>query len=155
MRDEGLLPGQLDGGISDDSDVYEKEYPIIEAAHRKASDEMACFSGSNPIAPTLFDWDAWLRNNLTEAVRVEMRRGKRADQIHPIVEWDLAPQSVASETGRWARHEVILLLRTDNRCAFRVPATRLASVWRRKGPFLRELGVVPLVPFLYRIGSKV
>jgi len=75
VRDEGLLPGQLDGGISDDSDVYEKEYPIIEAAHRKASDEVACFSGSTPIAPTLFDWDAKLRNNLTEAVRAEMRRG--------------------------------------------------------------------------------
>ena len=35
-RDEGLLRGQLGGGISDDSDVYEKEYPIIEAAHSLA-----------------------------------------------------------------------------------------------------------------------
>ena len=74
-RDEGLLPGQLDGGISDDSDVYEKEYPIIEAAHKKASDEMACFSDRTPIDPAVFDWDAKIRSNLTEAVRAEMRRG--------------------------------------------------------------------------------
>jgi hypothetical protein len=33
--DDGLLPGQLDGGICDDSDVYEKEYPLITAAHKK------------------------------------------------------------------------------------------------------------------------
>jgi hypothetical protein len=71
----GLLPGQLDGGISDGSDVYEKEYPIIEAAHKKASDEMACFSDSTPIDPTVFDWDAKIRSNLTEAVQAEMRRG--------------------------------------------------------------------------------
>jgi hypothetical protein len=69
--------------------------------------------------------------------------------------WDLAPHPVASETGRCARHEVILLASADNRRAFRVPATGRASVWRRKGPFLRELGVVPLVPVLYRIGSTV
>ncbi len=74
--DEGLLLGQLDGGISDGSDVYEKEYPIIEAAHEKAFDEMACFSDSTPINPTVFDWDAKIRSNLTEAVRAEMRRGK-------------------------------------------------------------------------------
>jgi len=43
---------------------------------------------------------------------------KHADQIHPIVEWNLGPQSVATETRRWARHEVILLLSLDNRCAF-------------------------------------
>lgn len=66
---------QLDGGISDDSDVYEKEYPIIEAVHRKASDEMAGFSDDAPLEPTMFDWDSKLRNNLTEAVRAEMRRG--------------------------------------------------------------------------------
>lgn len=53
--DEGLLPGQLGGGISDDSDVYEKEYPIIEAVHRKASDEMAGFSDDAPLEPTMFD----------------------------------------------------------------------------------------------------
>jgi hypothetical protein len=55
--------------------VYEKEYPIIEAAHKKASDEMACFLDSIPIDPTMFDWDAKIRSNPTEAVRAEMRRG--------------------------------------------------------------------------------
>jgi hypothetical protein len=35
---------------------------------------MACFSDSTPIAPTVFDWDAKIRSNLTEAVRAEMRR---------------------------------------------------------------------------------
>jgi hypothetical protein len=73
--DEGLLPGQLDGGISDDSDVYEKEYPLITVAHKKASDEVACFSEGSPLDPTIFDWNARLRDNLTEAVRAEMRRG--------------------------------------------------------------------------------
>jgi hypothetical protein len=73
--DEGLLPGQLDGGISDDSDVYEKEYPIIEAAHKKASRTMAAFSDDTPIEPTVLEWDAKLRDSLTEAVRAEMRRG--------------------------------------------------------------------------------
>ena len=73
--DDGLLPGQLDGGICDDSDVYEKEYPLITAAHKKASDEVACFSEETPINPTIFDWDVKLRDNLTEAVRTEMHRG--------------------------------------------------------------------------------
>ena len=73
--DDGLLPGQLDGGICDDSDVYEKEYPLITAAHNKASGEVACFSEETPINPTIFDWDSKLRDNLTEAVRAEMHRG--------------------------------------------------------------------------------
>jgi hypothetical protein len=70
-----LSLSKLDGGISDDNDVYEKEYPIIEAAHKKASDEMACFSDRIPINPTVFDWDAKIRSELTEAVRAEMCRG--------------------------------------------------------------------------------
>lgn len=73
--DEGLLPGQLDGGISDDSDVYDKEYPLIAAAHKKGSDEVACFTEDAPLDPTVFDWDTGLRDSLTEAVRAEMRRG--------------------------------------------------------------------------------
>lgn len=72
---EGLLPGQLDGGISDDSDLYDKEYPLIAAAHKKASEEVATFSDGLPIDPTVFDWDTRLRNSLSEAVRAEMRRG--------------------------------------------------------------------------------
>ena len=43
--------------------------------HKKASDEMACFFNSTPIDPAVFDWDAKIRSNLTEAVRAEMRRG--------------------------------------------------------------------------------
>jgi hypothetical protein len=55
--------------------VYQKEYPIIEAAHKKASDVMAGFSDDTPIDPTVVEWDARLRVSLTEAVRTEMRRG--------------------------------------------------------------------------------
>jgi hypothetical protein len=36
---------------------------------------MACFSDDTPTDPTVFDWDAKIRSNLTEAVRAEMRRG--------------------------------------------------------------------------------
>jgi hypothetical protein len=75
-EDDGLLPGQLDGGISDDSDVYEHEYPLITAAHKRGSDAMATFSDDSPVGPTLIDWDTQLRNSLTEAVRGEMRRGR-------------------------------------------------------------------------------
>ena len=50
------------------------------------------------------------------------------DAAEVRLEWDLAPKSVASETRRWARHEVILLLSADNRSAFRVPAISRASV---------------------------
>jgi len=78
--DEGLLPGRLDGGIGDDSDVYENEYPLITAAHKKASDEVACFSEDAPLGPTLSDWDTRLRDHLTEAVRAEMRRGNTQDK---------------------------------------------------------------------------
>ncbi len=77
--DEGLLPGRLDGGIDDDSDVYENEYPIT-AAHKKASNEVASFSEDAPVGPTLSDWDTRLRDNLTEAVRAEMRRGNAQDK---------------------------------------------------------------------------
>jgi len=73
--DEGLLPGQLDGGVSDDSDVYEHEYPLITAAHKRSSEAMASFSEDIPIGPTLMGWDSQLRASLTEAVRAEMRRG--------------------------------------------------------------------------------
>jgi hypothetical protein len=78
--DDGLLPGQLDGGICDDSDVYEKEYPLITAAHKKASDEVACFSEDTPLDPAVFDWDTRLRGDLTEAVQAEMRRGNVQNQ---------------------------------------------------------------------------
>lgn len=73
--DEGL-PGRLDGGIDDDSDVYEKEYPLITAAHKKASEEIAGLSKDVAI----FDWNARLRNSLTEAVRAEIRRGNTQDK---------------------------------------------------------------------------
>jgi hypothetical protein len=36
---------------------------------------MACFSDSTPIDPAVFDWDAKILSDLTEAVRAEMRRG--------------------------------------------------------------------------------
>jgi hypothetical protein len=36
---------------------------------------LACFSDGAPIAPTVFDWDAKIRGDLTEAVQAEMRRG--------------------------------------------------------------------------------
>jgi hypothetical protein len=55
--------------------VYEKEYPIIEATHKKASDVMAGFSDGTPIGPTVLEWDAMLRDSLTEAVRAEKHRG--------------------------------------------------------------------------------
>lgn len=73
--DEDLLPGQLDGSINDNSDVYAKEYPMLEAAHKKASDEMAAFLDGTPPDPALHDWDSNLRNNLKVAVRAEIRRG--------------------------------------------------------------------------------
>jgi len=77
--DEGL-PGRLNGGVGDDSDVYENEYPLITAAHKKSSDEVACFSENAPLGPTLSDWDTRLRDHLTEAVRAEMRRGNTQDK---------------------------------------------------------------------------
>jgi hypothetical protein len=39
----------------------------FEAAHKKASDEMACLSDGTLIDPTVFDWDPKIRSNLTEA----------------------------------------------------------------------------------------
>ncbi len=48
---------------------------IVPTAQKKASDEKACFSDSTPIDPAVFDWDAKIRSDLTEAVRAEMRRG--------------------------------------------------------------------------------
>ena len=73
--DDGLLPGQLDGGISDDCDVYEREYPLITAAHKRNSDAIASFSDDSPVGPTLTGWDDQLRASLTEAVRAEIHRG--------------------------------------------------------------------------------
>jgi hypothetical protein len=63
------LPGQFDGGISD---VYEKEYPLITAAHKTASDEVACVPVDAPLDPTVFDWDTRLGDSLPETVRTEM-----------------------------------------------------------------------------------
>ena len=42
-------------------------YYRIEAGRKKAFDEMACFSDGTPIDPTVFDQDAKIRSNLTEA----------------------------------------------------------------------------------------
>jgi hypothetical protein len=82
VPDEGL-PGRLDGGIDDDSDVYENEYPLITAAHKEAPDEVAGFSEDAPLGRTLSDWDTRLRDNLKEAVRAEMRRGNTQNKsIH-------------------------------------------------------------------------
>jgi len=74
-EDDVTFPGQLDGGICDDSDVYEREYPLITAAHKRGSDGIAIFSADSPLEPTLTDWDTRLREDLTEAVQAEMLRG--------------------------------------------------------------------------------
>ena len=79
-EDDGLLPGQLDGGIGDDSDVYEHEYPLIAAANQRGCDAIAMFSDDRPLGTTLTEWDSQLRDSLTEAVRVEMRRGNLQDK---------------------------------------------------------------------------
>jgi hypothetical protein len=92
--------------------------PDHRSRAQEASDQMACFSDGTAIHPSVFDWDAKIRSNLTEAVRAEMRRGNLQTKSIQEVEWDLAQQSVASETRRWERREVIPLLSTDNRCAF-------------------------------------
>lgn len=75
-EDEGLLPGRLDGGIDDDCDVYEHEYPLITAAHQKGSSAVANLSDDSPVESSLSVWDTQLRADLSEAVRGEMRRGK-------------------------------------------------------------------------------
>jgi hypothetical protein len=79
-ENDGLLPGQLDGGIGDDSDVYEHEYPLIAAANKRGCDAIARFSDDRPLGTTLTEWDSQLRDSLTEAVRAEMRRDNLQDK---------------------------------------------------------------------------
>lgn len=86
--------------LSDDSDVYEKEYPIIEATHKKASDVMAGFSDGTPIEPTVLEWDAKLRDSLTEAVRAEKHRGNMQTKAIQSANANLAPQYAGG--GPWA-----------------------------------------------------
>jgi hypothetical protein len=52
-EDEGLLPGRLDGGVDDDCDVYEHEYPRITAAHQKGSSAVANLSDESPVESSL------------------------------------------------------------------------------------------------------
>jgi len=75
---EGDIDAQYTRAIRQNSSLVDQKplaYPLITAAHKKASDEVACFSEVAPLDPTVFDWDTRLRDSLTEAVRAEMRQG--------------------------------------------------------------------------------
>jgi molybdopterin-guanine dinucleotide biosynthesis protein A len=63
---------------------------------------------------------------MTETLLTAMAEAS-PEHFGAIPRW-CASQSVASEKGRWARHQVIRLLTADNRSAFRVPAIKRAFV---------------------------
>lgn len=67
---------QLEGVMNDEADIFEKEYPIIAALHKRASEELAGIS-DGASDEDHEDWEARHEKNLRAAVQAEMFRGNR------------------------------------------------------------------------------
>lgn len=67
---------QLDGQINENTDIFENEYPAIEAVHNRAHEESQSLSKDDPLFNQKFDnWSSSTERKLRDAVRMEKSRG--------------------------------------------------------------------------------